>query len=520
MITSGGTATLGLYDLKRKIDAFGGVDYFRPNLAGGYLKNARVMLANGDIVKSTIDGNTNDPNVDMTGWFNESDEFVSVENFGVKFNITADQSTAMQAALDSGKNLIFQKNGTIYANNLTQTTNNQVLIAFGSVVIQKNANGTIISSSANYPQIHNIKFRGGSSNTPEFTGDNLVFSGANPKFINCGSMWAAGRALKATGNAVVIRGSQDIWQTSDTTATGYDIEIGVSGTVTLYHQLDGIYTSQHTGGILLVDTGSHSLKGGQIGKLNIKAGTRPSGVNGGMTLGCRITGNVNIEQSNATFSSNQFSDITMTFALGTSFCTVDASNVYSSGFVSVNNGNGANNIVVQSVGDGADGFAYFKYGAGTSTRSLGMNFTDATRAWKFDGSVILPNNQSLKALDSTGAEKFVAIIAANNNLTLGSNTGTYTYLQGTNLGLNSSGGTQVRVSDGFIAPFTDNSKSNGTASLRWSNTYAVNAHFYPPQANNPTANGEVVLELTSNTQLKFKVRGSDGVVRAGTITLA
>ena len=68
MITSGGTATLGLYDLKRQIDAFGGVDYFRPNLAGGYLKNARVMLANGDIVKSNIDGNTNDPNVNMTGW--------------------------------------------------------------------------------------------------------------------------------------------------------------------------------------------------------------------------------------------------------------------------------------------------------------------------------------------------------------------------------------------------------------------------------------------------------------------
>ena len=68
MISNSGTSTLGLYDLKRQIDAFGGVDYFRPNLAGGYLKNARVMLANGDIVKSTIDGNTNDPNVDMTGW--------------------------------------------------------------------------------------------------------------------------------------------------------------------------------------------------------------------------------------------------------------------------------------------------------------------------------------------------------------------------------------------------------------------------------------------------------------------
>lgn len=35
---------------------------------GGYPLNARLRLTNGDIVKSTIDGNANDPNVDMTGW--------------------------------------------------------------------------------------------------------------------------------------------------------------------------------------------------------------------------------------------------------------------------------------------------------------------------------------------------------------------------------------------------------------------------------------------------------------------
>ena len=70
MISNSGTSTLGLYDFKRQIDAFGGVDYFRPSLVGSYLKNARVMLTNGDIVKSTVDGNTNDPNVDMTGWVN------------------------------------------------------------------------------------------------------------------------------------------------------------------------------------------------------------------------------------------------------------------------------------------------------------------------------------------------------------------------------------------------------------------------------------------------------------------
>ena len=35
---------------------------------GGYALGATVKLDNGDIVKSTIDGNVNDPNVDMTGW--------------------------------------------------------------------------------------------------------------------------------------------------------------------------------------------------------------------------------------------------------------------------------------------------------------------------------------------------------------------------------------------------------------------------------------------------------------------
>ena len=69
MISNSGTTSLGLYDFKRQIDAFGGVDYFRPNLAGGYLPNARVMLNNGEIVQNVTNGNlTNDPNTDMTGW--------------------------------------------------------------------------------------------------------------------------------------------------------------------------------------------------------------------------------------------------------------------------------------------------------------------------------------------------------------------------------------------------------------------------------------------------------------------
>ena len=35
---------------------------------GGYKSNERVVLANGDIVKSAVNGNTNNPNTNMVGW--------------------------------------------------------------------------------------------------------------------------------------------------------------------------------------------------------------------------------------------------------------------------------------------------------------------------------------------------------------------------------------------------------------------------------------------------------------------
>ena len=46
-------------------DRIGNTWYAKPL---GYELNARVMLTNGDIVKSTIPNNINDPNVDMIGW--------------------------------------------------------------------------------------------------------------------------------------------------------------------------------------------------------------------------------------------------------------------------------------------------------------------------------------------------------------------------------------------------------------------------------------------------------------------
>ena len=117
MISNSGTSTLGLYDFKRKIDAFGGVDYFRPNLAGGYLKNVRVMLSNGDIVKSTIDGNVNDPNVDMTGWELQGNKSVATPNDLTFIQNPKDGQVAYVESLQ--KNYIYNSANTYAPNSVT-----------------------------------------------------------------------------------------------------------------------------------------------------------------------------------------------------------------------------------------------------------------------------------------------------------------------------------------------------------------------------------------------------------------
>lgn len=42
----------------------------------------------------------------------------------------------------------------------------------------------------------------------------------------------------------------------------------------------------------------------------------------------------------------------------------------------------------------------------------------------------------------------------------------------------------------------------------------------PAASVTPTENGELVIQATSNTQLTFKLMGSDGVVRSGSVTLS
>ena len=148
-----------------------------------------------------------------------------------------------------------------------------------------------------------------------------------------------------------MEGTNTGWNTTDATASGWDIDIGVSGTATLYHYLEDIYTSISTGGIRMTDVGSATINGGQFGKLSILSGTSPSGVNGGKISGARILGNVNMNLSSGVFTGCQFgSGITLTFGAGTSLCKLDESNGLS-GVTIVNNGN-ANNLIIREVSGG------------------------------------------------------------------------------------------------------------------------------------------------------------------------
>jgi len=394
-------------------------------------------------------------------------ESVSVKDFGAVGDGVTDDTSAIQAAINTGFALEFPI-GDYRCANLTQSSNFQRFTALGQVTLTKNANGPIITCSGNYVEFNGIQFNGDTTSTPTFTGDNVVMTGSNPRLINCGSQWASGRALKATGGHVQIIGTCGVYQTADATGTGYDIEIGISGTATLYHHLYGIYSGQPTGGILLTDTGSHVISGGQFGKLTIQAGTSPAGVNGGMTANARILGDVTVNLASSTFSGNQFSTQTITFGTGTSQHRLDASNSTSNATI-VNNGN-ANSTIVRATSGGS---TYdFAYGPSSWTGSFKI---DNLNRWYFADNAILSNNKGLRFLDSIGTEYNGISLSSGDDFTIGANNGA----NFTNLASGSGGvyqvvsGTSVtQANTGYFRPTTDNTANLGGTSNRWATVYA------------------------------------------------
>lgn len=317
---------------------------------------------------------------------------VNVKTYGAVGDDATNDTAAIQAAIDAagaGGTLIFPE-GIYRCVGLTSSANAQQWIGLGQVILKKNGNGVILAHDGDDFFAQNIQFRGESA-TPTHTGNNLNLTGNNPKLLMCGSRYAYARAVLATGNHVQILGTNDIYQTTDATASGYDIEIGVSGTATLYHQVQGIYTSQSTGGIKFIDCGSQSVIGGQFGKYTVAAGASPAGVNGGLLTGARVLGAIAIDISNSVVVGNQFGAVSCTYGAGTSGHKF-LGNVEQAGFTLVNNGNNSEDIVRQV---GSSGVVEMRYGADASLAVMKANIGSGLFTFP---QVEIPNNVNYRAM--------------------------------------------------------------------------------------------------------------------------
>jgi hypothetical protein len=283
--------------------------------------------------------------------------YTTPEVFDPTAGTGGDDTVALQAAIDTGL-AVFLSDKTYLAHGLTQSAVEQVIWGRGTA-ITKNANGALFTSTARDIELNGITFRGESAT---YTGHNIVLSGNNPKLINCSSYDAADRALLATGAHVQVMASGGVggvYQTADATSTGYDVEIGVSGTATLYHLLFGIRTSQPTGGVLMIATGAARMIGCQIGKFTCQSGGAPAGSGGPAITSCRIIGVTSLDQSGGVISDSQLAG-NMTLEAVSNNWRIDESNVRSSGTTVTNLGNG-NNVIIRQVS--AASYPTFRYGA-------------------------------------------------------------------------------------------------------------------------------------------------------------
>lgn len=81
------------------------------------------------------------------------------------------------------------------------------------------------------------------------------------------------------------------------------------------------------------------------------------------------------------------------------------------------------------------------------------------------------------------------------------------------------------LTSGDIIMVTDDTSGN-SRKITWPNvegsigTIPGDVTFTTSSSVTPTNNGDLVIEATNNTTLTFKLKGSDGTVRTGTITLS
>ena len=236
------------------------------------------------------------------------EQSVSVKDFGAVGDGVANDTAAIQAAIDSNIRDICFPEGNYLCGNLSFNNDYQRFYGPGAI-ITRSGNGVTFTVSARAVYFYAIRFEGGG-----FTGDNLTVTGPEAMFIGCISKGTSGRAIKFAndgGNALLLGG---IYTTSDGTASGYDVEFfDTTPGTSLYSKVIGISTNQATGGILINGQAAVRVTDGQIGKLTVSAGS-------GFFVNNRVIGATSIQSSINLFTNNSF-------AANITFGTAAASNI-------------------------------------------------------------------------------------------------------------------------------------------------------------------------------------------------
>lgn len=146
------------------------LDYFVSGKS--YPLHAEIMLTNGDIVRSIIPNNTNDPNTILTGWAKpDTETFVSPEFF------MGTDSSKLQQALNTGASIIVSKPYTINTQ-LEMTIDNTRLLFTKTGKITTTVNQNVLNVRANKCKILEADIQGfGTSSVQLAIGTGITLHG-------------------------------------------------------------------------------------------------------------------------------------------------------------------------------------------------------------------------------------------------------------------------------------------------------------------------------------------------------
>lgn len=220
-------------------------------------------------------------------------EFVSVKDFGAIGNGVADDTAAIQAAINSNALTVIFPPGTYLANNLTQTLASQVFLGLNRATIRKNANGVLLTASGRDFFAQNLIFDGRSGG---YTGGCFLGLADVQSLVFCGARTTAGFAVEMRGSANQIIGTNDIYLSDD--AAGGPIKMGSASSLpSLYNRIISIAASTSSGKILFENSGTNWLIGSQTKNITISNGA------GASISDCRVVGNVEVHGSFSALSS-------------------------------------------------------------------------------------------------------------------------------------------------------------------------------------------------------------------------